>query len=215
MLETLDHAESVTRYVTPGNPARNVDEGTLPISTPDSLPTTPVSRGPPAAGWPAAIVSDLALNDTDAVRLSMQRGEAWLTERQALPSGDHAAAYHRFAILRQSCLGQPPTPSAQCTPQSPHSRRTTTPPAPLARQPVARGPCSGYKLGEEPGEDLSATTTAAERIAMVWQLTLDAWALTGRPWPDCPRTAAPGRVVRPASAAGIKQRPADADGDGD
>ncbi|WP_156427964.1 hypothetical protein [Thiohalocapsa sp. ML1] len=48
---------------------------------------------------------------------------------------------------------------------------------------------------------------------MLWRLTLDAWALTGRPWPDYPRTAAPGRVVRPTPAAGIKQRPAEDDDD--
>jgi hypothetical protein len=52
-------------------------------------------------------------------------------------------------------------------------------------------------LGEEPTEDLSATTTAAERIAMVWQLTLDAWAMSGRPIPDYPREQAPVRVIRP------------------
>lgn len=29
-------------------------------------------------------------------------------------------------------------------------------------------------------DDLSATTTPAERFEMVWRLTLDAWALTGK-----------------------------------
>ena len=57
-------------------------------------------------------------------------------------------------------------------------------------------PVQRHNLGEEPGEDLSATTTAAERIAMVWQLTLDAWALNGRPWPDYAGNAAPGRPGR-------------------
>jgi|UPI0007322F6F hypothetical protein len=96
---------------------------------------------------------------------------------------------------------------------------TATPPQPpdhdtarAARAAARRAwPVQRHRLGEEPGEDLSATTTAAERMAMVWQLTLDAWALTGRPWPDYPRTAAPGRVIRPAGTAQIKQRPSDGD----
>lgn len=46
-----------------------------------------------------------------------------------------------------------------------------------------------------------AGTTAGERIAMVWQLTLEAWACTGRPLPDYPREAAPGRVRRLGDSA--------------
>ena len=57
-------------------------------------------------------------------------------------------------------------------------------------------PIRVYRLGEEPDEDLSATTTAAERVEMVWQLTLDAWASSGRPIPDYPREKTPIRVVR-------------------
>jgi hypothetical protein len=61
-------------------------------------------------------------------------------------------------------------------------------------------PIRGYRLGEEPGEDLSATTTAAERMAMVWRLSLDAWAMTGRPLPNYRREDTPGRVIRPGDA---------------
>ena len=57
-------------------------------------------------------------------------------------------------------------------------------------------PIRVYNLGEEPDEDLSATTTAAERVEMVWQLTLDAWAASGRPIPDYPREKIPVRVIR-------------------
>lgn len=39
--------------------------------------------------------------------------------------------------------------------------------------------------------------TAAERIGLVWQLTCDAWALSGKEIPDYPRHEAPGKVVRP------------------
>ena len=62
-------------------------------------------------------------------------------------------------------------------------------------------PVKTFRLGEEPADDLSGTTTAAERIAMVWRLSLDAWALTGRPLPDYNRAQAPGRVIRPGGEA--------------
>lgn len=38
--------------------------------------------------------------------------------------------------------------------------------------------------------------TPGDRVAMVWAITLDAWASSGRPIPDYPRHAAPGRIVR-------------------
>lgn len=57
-------------------------------------------------------------------------------------------------------------------------------------------PIRVYRLGEEPPDNLLATTTAAERVEMVWQVTLDAWALAGRTLPDYPRNEAPVRVIR-------------------
>lgn len=57
-------------------------------------------------------------------------------------------------------------------------------------------PIRVYRLGEEPPDDLRATTTAAERVEMVWQVTLDAWALAGRTIPDYPRNEAPVHVIR-------------------
>lgn len=45
-------------------------------------------------------------------------------------------------------------------------------------------------------EDELVGGTAAERIAMVWQLTLDAWAMSGRPLPTYARHEAPGRKRR-------------------
>ena len=53
-----------------------------------------------------------------------------------------------------------------------------------------------YRLGAEPGDDLSASTTAAERVRMMWPLTLEAWALARRPVPGYRRTETPVRVVR-------------------
>jgi hypothetical protein len=57
-------------------------------------------------------------------------------------------------------------------------------------------PIRVVRLGEEPPDDLIATTTPAERLAMMWPLALDAWASTGRPLPDYPRHQAPVRVLR-------------------
>jgi hypothetical protein len=37
-----------------------------------------------------------------------------------------------------------------------------------------------------------------ERIAMVWRVTLDAWASSGSPMPRYGRADMPGRVVRPS-----------------
>jgi len=36
-----------------------------------------------------------------------------------------------------------------------------------------------FQLGHEPSEDLRGHTTAAKRIGMVWQLTINAWAFRG------------------------------------
>ena len=46
-------------------------------------------------------------------------------------------------------------------------------------------------------EDLSATTTPEQRLAMMWELTLGAWSLTGLPFPNYTRAGMPGRVIRP------------------
>jgi hypothetical protein len=48
-----------------------------------------------------------------------------------------------------------------------------------------------HRLGEEPGDDLSRTTTAEERLEMVETLSVEAWALTGRPFPSYARHEMP------------------------
>jgi hypothetical protein len=58
-----------------------------------------------------------------------------------------------------------------------------------------------YELGKEPGDDLSATTTGAERIEMMWQLACDAWSFAGRSFPDYSRSQAPISVIHPTSPA--------------
>jgi hypothetical protein len=57
-------------------------------------------------------------------------------------------------------------------------------------------PVRKFRLGEEPSDDLSATTTAEERLAMMWPLALEAWSLTGKPLADYARSEAPVRVIR-------------------
>ena len=46
------------------------------------------------------------------------------------------------------------------------------------------------------GDDISATSTPAERLAMVWALTLEAWELSGLPVPDYERQEIPVRRTR-------------------
>lgn len=48
-----------------------------------------------------------------------------------------------------------------------------------------------FVLGEEPTGDLRATTTAEERIEMMWALTIDAWALAGKALPTYTREETP------------------------
>ena len=64
------------------------------------------------------------------------------------------------------------------------------PPAPT---PVDRSswPVRVYRLGAEPSDDLSATTTPEERLAMMEPLALEAFALSGRSWPAYRRAESP------------------------
>jgi hypothetical protein len=52
-------------------------------------------------------------------------------------------------------------------------------------------PVRVYRLGDEPGDDLSASTTAEQRLAMMWPLTVEAWALAGLPLPTYARSETP------------------------
>jgi len=52
-------------------------------------------------------------------------------------------------------------------------------------------PARSYSLGREPGDNLSATTTAEQRLAMMWPLALEAWLLTGRRLPEYDRASSP------------------------
>ena len=62
----------------------------------------------------------------------------------------------------------------------------------------AHWPVRKFQLGEEPGPDLTETTTVDERLAMMWPLACEAWILAGRAIPDYPRSRMPVRVIRRA-----------------
>lgn len=75
---------------------------------------------------------------------------------------------------------------------------------PSARQDSrATWPIRKFRLGEEPAADLRASTTAEERLMMMWTLACDAWAVAGRPIPDYERGNAPIRVVRRAEGNAV------------
>ena len=61
----------------------------------------------------------------------------------------------------------------------------------------AAWPIARFTLGDESADDISAVTTAAERIAMMWPLAEAAWKLAGRPLPTYDRSNIPARVFRP------------------
>ena len=63
-------------------------------------------------------------------------------------------------------------------------------------------PLRRYELGAEPSEDVSATTTPEQRLAMMWELALQAWQLSGRELPSYARHEMPGKVTRRARAGG-------------
>ena len=72
------------------------------------------------------------------------------------------------------------------------------------RRARAAWPIRVFRLGDEPGDDLSGRTTPEERIDMMWQLAVDAWTAAGYRLPNYTRAQMPCRVVRgrrPAEAA--------------
>ena len=65
----------------------------------------------------------------------------------------------------------------------------------------ARWPIARFRLGEEPLDDLSESTTPRERIAMMWFLAEAAWKVAGRPWPRYERRDIPSRLFPSGTAA--------------
>ena len=70
------------------------------------------------------------------------------------------------------------------------------------RRARAAWPVRKFRLGEEP--DDFADTTVEERVAMVWQMTLDAWSSAGREIPTYRRSEMPVRVLRQGEQADAK-----------
>src|SRR5581483_7518425 len=70
---------------------------------------------------------------------------------------------------------------------NPYHSRMATPESRPATRAIARV----YRLGSEPGDDLSACTTPEERVAMVAILSRRMWELTGRPVPTYSRREMP------------------------
>jgi hypothetical protein len=65
------------------------------------------------------------------------------------------------------------------------------------RRARAAWPVARFRLHDEPSDNLSDATTASERIAMMWPLATEAWALSGRLLPIYARIATPSRIFRP------------------
>jgi hypothetical protein len=57
-------------------------------------------------------------------------------------------------------------------------------------------PGSVTTLDDQADAALVRDATPARRIAMVWEITLDVWASSGRPLPSYARAEIPGRLIR-------------------
>lgn len=66
------------------------------------------------------------------------------------------------------------------------------------RRAAARAAWPGRVVPLEEAEEATAplSSTPEERLAMVWALTLEAWAMSGRPLPRYDRSEAPGGLRR-------------------
>lgn len=63
-------------------------------------------------------------------------------------------------------------------------------------------PVRRYPLAGQPSADLSATTTPAERIAMMWPLAVEAWTLANGPASPTPRSEWPVRRLKLGASSG-------------
>ena len=57
-------------------------------------------------------------------------------------------------------------------------------------------PVRVFRLGDEPDDDLTDSTTPEDRLPMMWGLAVDAWTTAGRSLPTYARSQMPGRVIR-------------------
>ncbi len=68
--------------------------------------------------------------------------------------------------------------------------------AAMRRANAARWPLRSYAIADEPLRDPLDRSTVDERIAAVWPLTLEAWAVAGKEIPPYLRSTAPGNMRR-------------------
>ena len=61
---------------------------------------------------------------------------------------------------------------------------------------AANWPLRSYGIAEEPVRDPLDRSTVDERVAAVWPLTREAWAVAGKEIPSYLRSAAPGNIRR-------------------
>jgi len=60
----------------------------------------------------------------------------------------------------------------------------------------SKWPIKKSRLGEEPSDDLSSITTPEERLAMMWELSQQAWLMAVHEMPVYDRKTTPERVLR-------------------
>lgn len=63
----------------------------------------------------------------------------------------------------------------------------------------AAWPIVRFRLDDDTADDITAVTTPAQRIAMMWELAETAWTLAGRTLPTYDRAHIPARVFRPGT----------------
>lgn len=61
-------------------------------------------------------------------------------------------------------------------------------------------PIRRHALGREPLDDLSGETTPAQRLAMMWELAVAGWRISGRELPTYDRQSMPARFFPPGTA---------------
>ena len=65
------------------------------------------------------------------------------------------------------------------------------------RRARAAWPIRAVALGSEELVDSRDTSSVDDRIALVWRLTRELWAFSGRPIPTYERAQMPGELIRP------------------
>jgi hypothetical protein len=135
-----------------------------------------------AAGWPAppqprrdaVATQDTKTRKLVRMRRLVARPGAAFTASDAAAGARRRGAKARAARYAGSPMGEAAEERRRARAETPIVRTT---------------------LGEE-GRSAAVPGTPSERVAMVERLTMEAWAMSGRPLPSYARAEAPGRLVR-------------------